>query len=189
MKVAHNQVPKQAPVKAGKSARDAKGCDAKKERSAQDIILGLLAESAGMGEESFPREHLTRGTGLADKTVRNNLTKLKAKGWVEFDSQVIRLTASGRASSGAMENVPMTNAELHERIKINLKGKPLELFELMQDGEVHEKDMLAQKLGYEDKMVKAFKNVISTLSGRGLVQYPDPSSAQLSDKAFRFGRG
>jgi hypothetical protein len=85
-----------------------------------------------------------------------------------------------------MENMLETNAELHVRIKSNIKGKPLELFELMEDGEIHDKDSLAHKLGYEDKTIKAFKNAISNLSGRGLVQYPDTSSARLSDKAFRF---
>jgi hypothetical protein len=52
----------------------------RKERSAEEIILELLAESAGVREESLRHEQLTRGTGLADKTVKNDLTKLKANG-------------------------------------------------------------------------------------------------------------
>jgi hypothetical protein len=183
MKVAPSQAAKQAPAKAAKSA-----CDAKKEGGAQEIILGLLAESAGVGDESLPRDRLVQGTGLSPKTVTNNLPKLKAMGLVEYDAKTVRLTPRGIESTGAMENAPKTNADIHERIKGGLKGKPLELFELMQDGGRHDRDWLAQQLGYDDKTTKAFVNAIGKLSGQGLVQYPDPSSAQLADHLFRFGR-
>jgi len=187
MKVAPNQVKKKTPVKAGASARKAKTGDVKK--SAQDIILELLAESAGIGEESLPRERLTKGTGLAAKTVNNNITKLKQKGWVDYDAKTIHLTENGMESSGAMANVPKTNAEIHERTKSKLKGKEILLFEMLADGNVRDRNEVAQALGYENMKTKAFLNVVGKLSGQGIAEYPDKQSVQLSDKCFRFGRG
>ena len=190
MKVAPNQ--KKPPTKkAGtNSSKKTKNNDGASKKSAQQLILELTAESYSLGEDSLPRDRLTQGTGLAAKTVVNNLTKLKKQGLIEYpDAQSLRLTTpKGVQAAGSLAQAPATNAERHERLKKNLKGKQIALFDLLADGGARDRDDVARALGYENKRTKAFENVKGKLSGQGLLSYPDNQTMQLADLCFPFGR-
>jgi predicted transcriptional regulator len=186
MKVTANSR-KKLPIKAGSSS--AKSRDATSKKSAQEIILELAAESYSLGNETLPRSRLTMGTGLATKTVINNLAKLKQKGLIEYpDPKTIKLTQEGVNAVGTLANLPKTNADRHECIKKNLKGKHINLFDLLLDGNIHDKNAIANALGYDSQKTKGFVNLIGAMRSQGLVEYPDKQTVKLSDICFPFGR-
>ena len=90
-----------------------------------------------------------------------------------------------------LASIATTNAERQARLKERLKGKKkaIELFELLSDGGVYDRDEIAKTLGYEDKKIKGFVNLICSVKGLGLLEYPDKNSLQLPDVCFPFGRG
>lgn len=187
MKVAPNQ--KKLPTKKAGTTSKKKSGDAATKKGAQQVILELAAESYSLGEESLPRARLTQGTGLAAKTVTNNLAKLKQKGLIECpDAQTLRLTPEGVRAAGSLANAPATNAERQERLKEKLTGKQLALFDLLADGGARDRDDVARALGYENKKTKAFVNLKGKLSSQGLLSYPDSRSMQLADLCFPLGR-
>lgn len=139
MKVAPaGQNKKKSPAKAGKSSpkkTTTKSGDGK--RTAVETILGNLAYSLSLGNQSMPRDELLKLSNMAPKTLANNLTKLKQKKLVEFDGTSIRLTEKGIEEAGASAQPPTTNQEIQERIKESLKGKQILLLEALDDGETH----------------------------------------------------
>lgn len=173
--------------KAGGSATTSNNKNTKK--SAQQIILELVAESYSLGNDSLPRAKLTMGTGLATKTVANNLAKMKTKGLIECpDSKLVRLTPEGIEEAGPLiAAAPKTNAEYQERLKATLKGKQVQLFDLLADGKTHSRVDVAKCLGY-DGITKGFVNLLGSLRGKKMLDYPDKESVQLADLCFHFGR-
>ena len=188
MKVATSSK-KKAPAKAVTPTKKKVGASTSS-KSAYDVILELLAESYSCGEESLPRDRLTKGTGLKPKTVANAITKLKQEELIVCDPKSLHLTEAGIQKVGTLANIATTNAERQERLKEKLKGrKAIELFELLSDGGIYDKDETAKALGYDGKKVKSFMNLIASVKGQGLLEYPDSDSLQLTDMCFPFGRG
>ena len=186
MKVTPNRSLKKLPTKANASSKT-KSSDATSKKTAQQIILELVAEAHSLGE-SLPRIRLTQGTGIATKTATNNLAKLKQKGWIDYDAETVRLTLEGIKAAGPLANPPTTNGDRHERLKKSLKGKQVKLFDLLADGSVHDRDTVAQALDFDGMKQKGFVNLVGALRGQGIVEYPDNKTVQLTDMCFPFGR-
>lgn len=178
---------KKSPVKAKATVSKSKSDGNKK--SAQDTIFELVAESHGLRNDSLARDQLSKGTGIAAKTVANNLIKLKQKGLVEYDATTVHLTSKGIEKAGPLASGPTSNEEIHERLKKGLKGKQVKLFDLLADGGIHDRNVFAVELDFEDAKKKGFKNLCSALSGKGLVEYPDKQTMTLTDTCFPLGRG
>ena len=142
-----------------------------------------------MGNESLERDRLTMGTGLATKTVNNNLPKLREKGLIEFDSKTISLTTKGIANVGDLAKRPTSNEEHHENLIASLQGnKQVQMFRLLVGGQTQDKDDVAKELGYESAKVKAFTNLAGSMKGRGIVEYPTNTTIRLTDTCFVVGR-
>ena len=74
-----------------------------------------------------------------------------------------------------------TNAEVHEKIKSQLKGKFVMLFEILSDGEIHSKDDVAHALDFDGgKSQKGFQNMMGVMKNKeGLIIYPTSDTVQL----------
>ena len=183
-----NRSGKVAPNKASSPAKPQYGNSSNK-LGAKQLILKMVAESYSLGEESLPRSRLIRGTGIAAKTVTNNIAKLKNEGLIEYpDSTSIRLTSKGMKQVGGLADPPKTNAELQERIKEKLTGKKLRMVDLLSDGLPHSKEEIAVGLDFQSKSQKGFVNLLGSMRSSGFVSYPDNQTAELTDMWFPFGR-
>jgi DNA-binding MarR family transcriptional regulator len=172
-----------------KSGGGGKSTDGK---TAEEKVLEILAVFHARNKDVPNKEKLAKLGGIAPKTLANTLPKLFKKGFVEkgSDPQTVVLTAAGVQHVGPMAKRGGNNEEVHERIKSqDLKGKEVKLFEALLDCEIHEKDVIAKKLGYESKGTKGFINLIGAVKGKGFVHYPAKDTIQLvEDMCFPFGK-
>ena len=74
-----------------------------------------------------------------------------------------------------------TNTEVHTKIKSQLKGKYVQLFDMLSDGEIHDKDKVALSLDFPlGKKQKGFLNMLGVMKNQeGLITYPSTSTLQL----------
>jgi hypothetical protein len=164
---------------------------APQKRAVVDVILETVAEaySISFGKVPLERKRLEIVTGLKKKTIDNTLPQLGRNGWITYDSKTLQLTAEGVKKVGSLVSFPQNNAECQARIKQNLKGKAIELLELLEDGRAHNCGDVAVKLGYDSAKKKSFANLKGSLKGKGFAEYSsDKQSIQLSDVCFPFGR-
>ncbi|CAB9498670.1 expressed unknown protein [Seminavis robusta] len=171
-----------------KKANSGGGKKSKDGMTAEQKILDVIAKLYAGGNKTPKREQVAKLCAIAAKTLANTVAKLKKKDLVECpDAQTLGLTESGLEHVGDLASAGSSNEEVHERIKNDLKGKQVTLFDLLADGEVHEKDDIAEKLGYENRSVKAFANLIGAVKGKGIVIYPTPATIQLDkERCFPF---
>lgn len=159
--------------------------------SSEQIIVEALGQQYAIGNKEVDRKKLASycSKPLKPKTIANTITKLRQKGLIEFDASTIRLTAKGVKSIDPELLKPPSPEDHLERIKETLKGKQVQLFEALLDGEIHNKDDIAQQLNYENRKVKAFMNLTGALKkGKGLVIYPDAETIQINmEKVYPYG--
>lgn len=185
---------KESKVKACPSKVNCRSAKAKKfagkesKQSAQDQVLEILAESLSLGQEVVERSKLPKMTGLSPKTIANALTKLKKEELIEMDSKTIRLVEKGKEKVKALIIIPKTNLDRHSMLKQKLKGKELVVFDMMAQGFEMDKTSLAKALGYDDKSTKAFQNLMSSMKGKGILEYPTKETVRLTDFCFPRGR-
>ena len=76
-----------------------------------------------------------------------------------------------------------TNEETHEKLLATLKGKKAAMFKILADGKEHDKEEVAQELGFTEKgkKQKGFQNLIAEMKSKeNLVEYPTPQTVQLN---------
>ena len=161
----------------------------KKGKSAEEKIMEVLAKFHACGETPVEKEKVSKQADVAAKTLANTLPKLKRKDHVHVDKNLLSLTEAGVEFMGDLAKVASSNDEVLERIKEELKGKQLALFEALLDGEVHCKEEVARKLGFDDAKKKGFVNLAGALSGKKIVSYPEKGKIQLNhERCFPFGK-
>jgi hypothetical protein len=74
-----------------------------------------------------------------------------------------------------------SNDDVHDKIKSQLKGKYIRMFDILKDGEAHSKEELALQLDFEDgKKQKGFMNMLGVMKNKEeLIFYPDKDTVQL----------
>jgi hypothetical protein len=161
----------------------AKGSSTRK--SSTEIILSVLATLYQRGNKSPEKKKVESLCKLnSNKTFLNSITQLKKTGMIVADGEAFCLTDKAIASLGdEMISGGGTNEEVHGRILANLKGKKAALFKILADGKAHDKEDVAQELGFvkEGKKQKGFQNLIGEMKKKeGLVEYPSPDTVQLN---------
>ena len=157
---------------------------------AKELILKFAADayckgSAGVvpGQQTtmLAKDKLIQLTGLAKKTVLNNLAKLKKEGLVEYpEPQFLALTAVGVAHMGDECKI-LTPHERASQFLQDLKGKSLALYELLKDGESRFKEDVAKDLNYEGgRRQKGFQNLIGKWKTAGMVEYPSKDKVKMT---------
>ena len=174
--------PKALHTKAKKTVSKSDSTGNKK--TAQETMLELVAKAYALGKDKLHRDRLTMDTDLAAKTISNNLPKLKEKGWIDFDTKTIWLTTQGLQHMGDLAKRPSSNAERIDMMTKSFTPKQKEMFRLLttKNGKTCLKDDIAKELGYEHGKVKAFVNLIGSMRGKGVVEYPEPTTIRLTDE-------
>jgi len=186
---------KKSPTKAARSSlsKGGSGCNnnkAKGGKTAAQMVLETLAQFRVRGVEQVERNKIP-SAGFNPGSITNALTSLKKKGYVdEPGPRLLRLTPAGIAFLGPLAEKPSNPADVHDRLKQALKGKSIKLFNLISDGKVHDREALAQALGYGDgKSNRSFLNLVYALGGKNyLAKNSDKDSIQLDPEiCFPFG--
>jgi Mn-dependent DtxR family transcriptional regulator len=143
--------------------------------------VDVLGQNYARRVKTLTIDQIATLTCKARKTILNALPKLKAEGLVEYASGIVKLTKKGKESLGELTNLGGTNEELQANLKKDLGKNEVRLFELLEDGETHDKDEIAKKLGYPDLKYKAFANLIGKMKNtRNLIVYPTPAKVALN---------
>lgn len=176
---------KSPPAKAGSTVnkKDSTTSGSGGGGGAKGKILELMADSYSREEESISKERLSALTKLAPKTIANVIPKLKAEGLIEEypDSKSVRLTKEGIEYMGDKAKI-LSSEEKFQRIKDGMKGKQLQAFEFLSDGQIHTKEALATELGFDQgSKQKGFVNLIGKMRSSKILDYPDKDSVQLCD--------
>jgi len=108
---------------------------------AQRIVSALALLKRVHQLEEAPKERVARMAGISSGTLPSLLSRLKSKGWIEYGtaSGTLKVTAQGMTLVDPTLHFPTTNEEHQDAIKAKLKGKALRVFEILVDGEIHEK--------------------------------------------------
>lgn len=166
--------------------------------SVEEKILGALKELLEIGITEPPRKQVALFAGysnVASKGFANALSKLsKTNLYIEYpDSKTVRLTAAGTVAAGSV-SPPRSNAEVQEKIMTLLKPKEIDIFNLLIDGDAHDRKDIATSANYSNVASKGFANALSKLSTLEILEYPkDPNDSKkklvrLTQLAFPFGR-
>ena len=170
---------KKSPIKVGASAKKSGKRDG---GTAKEKILKIVADSYCKEEEKCPRDRIAKLAKLSMKTVQNNATILKNDGLLCYPCKdSVALTELGVKRMGDQCKI-MTPEEKRAKLVEGLKGKPLRLYELLNDGSTWSKDELALKLGFEQgKKQKGFQNLVGKWKGEGMIEYPSKDDVKLTD--------
>jgi len=97
------------------------------------------------------------------------------------------LTDDGRAKANISTNLITDNASAQEDIKERFKigGKSAELFEMLRDGRVHDREYTLGSLGHKSK--NSASVMLSTLKKYGVIEF-DRTTIKMTDICFPYGR-
>ena len=141
-------------------------------------------------QRPVPRNLVSVYAGKADKTVSNELAKLKSKGYVEYDSKTIRLTSAGQKAIGSsIPTIAISEDATMARIKKQhkLTEKECAIVDILSNGRPHIKNDVMEEAEFNAK--KTFDNSLGKLKRLEIVEYTDSSRYfQLTSKMFPFGR-
>ena len=103
------------------------------------------------------------------------------------DKMVVFLTDLGRDEAGDAPEVE-TNKQAQETILNELTAKMKTVFEILQDGKVHQRLSLAKTLDYASAKEQGFKKLLDRIRLKGYLDNVDKESVQLSDTCYPNGR-
>jgi hypothetical protein len=175
------------PKAAKKSKTPAKHSQKSGGSGANKRILGcMLSLEGGIGFTEVPRREVFSLAGVAASTFPSVLSKLKKDNLIVYSSSTtIRLTAKGREMADPAD-APSDNYTVQQNLKTKyLKGQAGALFDAMMDGTVHDRTVLGNQVGCS---IATLPSLISKMKKKGIVVTPDPTSIQLADLCFPYGR-
>ena len=151
-------------------------------RGSKKLIMEALGSFYSRGVKSVSKDKLITATKMAFKTMSNTLPKLRTDGYLQTDEpKMVGLTEKGISALGDIASCGTTNEEVHDKIKADLTGKGVALFEALIDGEEYDKDALAKQLEYKDgKKTKTFINLTGQMRTSKIVDYPTPQTIALN---------
>eukprot|EP00529_Nitzschia_sp_RCC80_P036920 CAMPEP_0113477646 /NCGR_PEP_ID=MMETSP0014_2-20120614/20315_1 /TAXON_ID=2857 /ORGANISM="Nitzschia sp." /LENGTH=191 /DNA_ID=CAMNT_0000370747 /DNA_START=361 /DNA_END=936 /DNA_ORIENTATION=+ /assembly_acc=CAM_ASM_000159 len=164
---------KAAPVKAKASPKSS--------QPAREVILAAMAKLWHRGNKTPDKTKVESVSQLNKKTFANTVAKLKQNGLLTATGSTFELTDEGLKKTKDMDLGGTTNAQVHEKIKSQLKGKFIKLFEVLSDGEIHSKDDVARALDFAGgKSQKGFVNMMGVMKNKEeLILYPTKDTVQL----------
>jgi hypothetical protein len=160
-------------------------------KPAEKHILETVGQLVAIGMSQPSRDHVQKFSGYATKQAGydKNLGQLRKKGYLEFpDRKSLALTTKGTAQVGEVDTSNVTNEAYQDKMKELLPPKARSILDALADGQVHDREELAQQLHYDmDKLTGYHKN-ISQMKTFGFVDYVGSNTIQLSDGCFPMGR-
>jgi predicted transcriptional regulator len=155
-----------------------------------------LKELLDLGVDAPPHSQVavsSEYTCLQSKTFVKAIKELrKTKGYIEYpDSQTVRLTQAGIANVPSTTSAATNNEQVQQRFKNMLKDKATEVFDILKDGKVHDREVIAASVGYSCLQSKGFVKALKQMNDLNLIEYAKDGKkklVQLTTLAFPFGR-
>lgn len=157
-------------------------------------VLQAIKALHQRGMEAPLRKLVARQSGYEfTRSFQNILGKLKKQGFLEYPgSDSVCLTEAGMVEAGDV--VAPTNKEIQNSIREKLKGKEIEFFDYLLDGEMRSTDEVKAATNCGHLQDRSFSNILSKLKGHGILDYvknpadPKKKYVQLNDTVYPFGR-
>lgn len=163
----------------------------------RDCICNFLLECHALNVSGVSLETVAKVAGYANKksaTFANAFKILKDGGIVKHTTGSVQLTDNGIDLLPSSTALPKDNGEMQNRLLKMLKTigsspKMGDIFNLLLDGEVHDKAALASATGYGNKKSEGFASAITNMNKLGLIEKSqNGASIKFSDLVFPFGR-
>jgi hypothetical protein len=172
-----------------------------------DKICHGLAELRALGMQEPSRIHVARSAGYTNAKstgFTKQLGLLKKGGIVDYQKgNRLKLTEHGLQSVPKVDP-PEDNAAAQARLRMILKLSPKKnskkgkqegstksdlMFDILSDGQVHERQKLALATGYTNIKSTGFTKVLGTMRSLGLIRYihGENPGVQLTNIAFPLG--
>lgn len=153
-------------------------------------VLGALIYLRDVkGLEEAPKESVLVMSKVSKATFPSLISRMVKKELIEYGStkSYLMITALGEGQAEPLD-LPTSDEEHHEEIKKELKGKALQIFEILADGKVHKKfDIMG---AIDCKNPSTFAPLVSrNFAKKGYIKYPSKDTMQLTDECFPFSRG
>lgn len=151
----------------------------------KEKLLSVMFVLLNQGVEEPSKARVQKMAQISKGTYPSLLSRIVGKdGTLAYgsDTGTLKLTAKGRDVASRLtppEDLVTTNAAVHENIKKNLKGKALQIFEFLSDGEEYEKEAVKEAINcLKDS---TFKPLLSReLKSKDIVVYPSKTTVQLN---------
>lgn len=148
-------------------------------------ILNALGWCMAIGQEEPLRALAACAAGYAASSngFKNPLSALKTKGLIAYvgDDRLF-LTVPGRHHADP-ESGPSTRQELHDRILNKLTGPERRILSALLEERKMTREDLASRAGYAPSS-NGFKNPLSALRSKGLIDYPDEGTVKANEALF-----
>ena len=170
-----------------------------KPRSVHGKICSALMELRALNIPQPPRVQVALFAGYSNiksAGFAKALTYLKKERFIVFpNKKSLQLDASCIDKLPAV-HAPVDNTAVQARLRVMLKGKKGkvgssktdQIFEELTDGMEHTRESVAMATGYTNLKSAGFSKALGTLSGLGMISYPDKNSLTLTDICFPYGR-
>jgi hypothetical protein len=168
-------------------------------RSVHGKICSALMELRALNIPQPPRIQVALFAGYSNVKsagFAKALSHLKKKGYIQFPNKKSLLLDASCIDKLPAVQAPVDNTAVQARLRVILKGKKGkvgssktdQIFEELTDGMEHNREAVAVATGYTNLKSAGFAKALGTLSGLGLVIYPDKKSLMLTDICFPYGR-
>jgi len=151
--------------------------------------LGKL-HAVGITEPKRDMVQALSGNSKTTEAFKKNMGIIRSKfGYLEFPSSTtVALTDAGREYVGEPDPESLTNAYFKEHMmKPLLSKKAGEILDAISDGEVHNKIIVAQDMGYDMDKLSGYEKDLSKMSTLGFLD-KTKDTIQLTDQCFPSGR-
>ena len=166
-------------------------------QKARENIMNALFEFYAVGKRGEMETKTIAAyagySNITSKHVRTALKQLKDSNFIRQSKGMMEMTEKGAQSMPKPEQVPSNHAMQTKLLAMLIKEsakaganlpppeKIVALFNILLDGEVHEKKALAKRVGYSHD-TKAFRNVIARMKAWGMLT--GTSKVTLTNMAF-----
>ena len=157
--------------------------------SKQKVLNTLAALQQRTGREEHDKTRVRTMADIKQSTFPSLITRMVGSGLIKYgtSTNTIKLTEEGFATADPID-VPTSDEKHHEKLKLELKGKVLAIFEYLADGKVHDKTSVMEAVDCTNP--KTFAPLVSrSLAKKGLVHYPTKGTIALTDDCFPCTRG
>ena len=153
--------------------------------SNKDKILSVMFVLLNQGVEEPTKERVQKMAQVSAATFPSLISRIiKKDGTLEYGqgTGTLKLTNKGKDVASQLtppEDLVTTNAAVHESIKKKLKGKALKIFEILADGDEHEKKVIMQQVDCMNP--STFAPLVSRqLKSPGYIEYPSKTTMKLA---------
>ena len=156
------------------------------------ILSVMFALMVNQAIDEPTKDHIKKMMQISSRTWPSLILRMASKDGTIATGDApgtLKLTKKGKDMASKLtppEDLPTCNAHIHDKMKEQLKGKALKIFEFLADGQEHEKKDVMEAVDCMNP--KTFAPLMSReLKAKGLIEYPNRTTVKLTkDMCFPF---